>query len=396
MNLLNRTTMILTFALVPLFMSTPTYGQQNTINKDQMNRDLSISEDILGKIFSDNYNQSLPFGDQAVNASYLPGYGIAYYVSGSSFAIFRHAGMGRLSNMMNNDRSRSNGNSNGKVQGSTGAVVIGGPGRGLRWMANQKMTRQQVIDRATEFLSNYGSTIGQLQPSDRITIIYKDNANDFMPYRLMQAMGQDSSQAKPLNLSISAKKADIAALNQNRITKKEFANRLAIDDLENGDQHKDLDIFAEILSRALKNTHQYEYSSRGDVNYAFMKEFGAIYFLNAQYSLQYLSAVADMPVVVQENGNKVTVTSAQNDDKEMRKAYDRFVAAMKGYITNYGRTLHSLSGNQSLVISVNLDDGIGRQEKRETFTIKEDVLERLNNGKITANQAEKDIEVRSF
>ena len=392
MNLINKTTMILAFALVPLFLSTPARAQRNSIDKDQMNRDLSISEDILGKIFSDNYNQSLPFGDQAVNASYLPGYGVMFYVSGSSFAIFRHAGMGRLSNMMNNDRSRSN----GKIQGSTGAGVIGGPGRGLRWLANQKLTRQQVIDRAADFLSNYGSTIGQLEPGDHITIIYKDNANDFMPYRLMQALGQDSTQPKPLNLSISAKKADITALNQNRITKKEFAGRLAIDDLENGDMHKDLDIFAEILSRALKNTHQYEYSSRGDVNYAFMKEFGVIYFLNAQYSLQYLSATADMPAVIQQNGNKVKVTSGQNDDQKMGKAYDRFVKAMKGYITNYGRTLHSLDRNQSLVISVNLDDGIDGQEKRVTFTIREDVLERLNNGKITANQAEKDIEVRSF
>lgn len=392
MNLLNKTTMILTFALVPLFVSTPAHAQQNSINKDQMNRDLSISEDILGKIFSDNYNQTLPFGDQAVNVSYLPGYGIMYYVSGASFPIFRHVGMGRLSNMRNNDRSRFN----GKVQGSTGTVVTGGPGRGLRWLANQKLTRQQVIDRATEFLSNYGSTIGQLQPSDRITIIYKDNANDLMPYRLMQVMGQDSSQPKPLNLSISAKKADLTALNQNRITKNEFDGRLTIDDLKDDDQHKDLDIFAEILSRALKNTHKYEYSSRGDVNNAFMKRFGVIYFLNAQYSLQYLSAVADMPVVVRQSGNKVTVTSGQNDDQEMGKAYDRFVKAMKNYITNYGRTLHSINGDQYLVISVNLDNGVGGQEKRVTFTIKADVLGKLDAGKITADQAAKEIKIRTF
>ena len=394
MNLLNRTIMILAFALVSIFMRSPAHAQQNSINKDQMNRDLSISEDILGKIFSDNYNQSLPFGDQAVNAFYLPGYGIMYYVSGSSFAIFRHIGMGRLSNMMNNGRSGSN----GKIQGSTGAAGVGGPGRGLRWLntANQKLTRQQVIDRTTEFLSNYGSTIGQLQPGDHITIVYKDNANDFIPYRLMQSMGQDSTQLKPLNLAITAKKADITALNQNRITKKEFAGRLAINDLKDGDQHKDLDIFAEILNQALKNTQKYEYSARGNVNYAYMKEFGVIYFVNAQYSLQYLSAVADVAEIVRKTGNKISVTSAQNDDQEMGKAYDRFVNAMKGYITNYGRTLHTLNGNQSLVISVNLDDGIGRQEKRVTFTIREDILEKLNNGKITANQAEKDIVLRSF
>lgn len=212
----------------------------------------------------------------------------------------------------------------------------------------------------------------------------------------MQVMGQDTAQIKTLNMSITAKKADITALNQNRITKKAFVNRLSIDNLEDGDQHKDLDIFAQILRQALKNTHKYEYSSRGDVNFAFMKEFGVIYFLNAQYSLQYLSAVANMQEVIQKKGNKITVTSGQNSDQEMEKAYDRFVKAMKDYITNYGRTLHSLNRDQSLVISVNLDNGIGGQGKRVTFTIKDEILEKLNNGKITTDQAKKDIEVRPF
>ncbi len=393
MNLLKKFTSVLALALVLFGPSTAIYAQQNTIDQDRMNRDLSITDDILGKIFSENYNQSLPFGNQGVDASYLPGYGIIYHISGSSFMIFRHLGMGRMSGTVSTGSSKSNGKGN-----STGsAVVVGGRGKGRYWFNNaeNRLTRQQVIDRATEFLGNYGSTIGQLKPTDRITVIYDEGGSNFMPNIYLAIQNSDSTETKPLNLAISAKKADIIALNQNRISKKEFSNRLSVDDIEDGQKHKDLDIFSEILTQALKNTQNFEYSVRGQVNFAYMKDFGVIYYVNAEYSLQYLSILSEDKSVTIRSAQDIQI-SDKNSDKKMQEAYNRFVDAMKDYITNYGRTLHTLKSGQELVVSANLNNGVGGEGKRVTFTIKADILEELNSGKITPKQAANDIQIRSF
>jgi len=221
MNLLNKFTSLLTVALILLGSSTAIYAQQGSIDQDRMNRDLSITEDILGKLFSDNYNQSLPFGRQGVDATYLPGYGIIYHVSGSSFAMFRHLRMGRLSGSVSSSSSKSTGNGNSS---SSTSVVIGGRGKGRYWANNSdnRLTRQQVIKKATEFLGNYGNTIGQLNPTDHITVIYDETGSNYMPGIYMMIQNSDSTENKPLNLAISAKKADITVLNQNKISKNDF------------------------------------------------------------------------------------------------------------------------------------------------------------------------------
>ncbi|MEQ9309044.1 MAG: hypothetical protein RLN90_06280 [Balneolaceae bacterium] len=374
---------------------TPINSFSQSIDTNRMNRDINIMENILGELFKSQISSSSDGtviinsrgfgGGNSTRGTYLPGFGVIFMVSKPTQNLFPA-------------RSGSGSNSSNYVfYYNTNSDE------------NLEIDQESVTTRIKEFLRDYASTIGQLKKEDKVMVIYgsKSNLSEALYYRMTANSGtvsSDKKEALPV-ISVSAMVSDLSDYRSGKLNSSNFDSRLAVATSENK-EYLDLKVMGNIFETALKEQEKEAFRISGSVDYLMLDNFGALYSIDVRYDEFGRSASVIWEVEgrlrSRLNAEKAVLEQAQNNERveaseqEKRKqelekkistAYTNLVSNIKEYIVDYGRTLNSLSSDQFLLLTININGRYENIPGRLDIQIKKSVLEQLDKGSISREQA---------
>jgi hypothetical protein len=381
MKKLNHTiTYFLLMALMMTISAVNTYAQNHQFDKKRMNQDISIMQDVLGKIFNENQANGFQFFNQKVEGVYVPKFGVIFRIPGSSLSLFRNVHLSKGSTgytkKMNYYFTTDEKNNN-----------------------HQDLTKEDIIEKAEHFLSGYADAIGQLKPNDHILIVYQKKKGGFTFVGIGDSLN-NNHKFKAMNLVISAKKSDIAALRANKINTKAFHNRLTIQDTSDL-YARDYSIMAGILETALKPGKNSKFSLRGDVNFTAIPGYGVIYFMKAGYNSNgyfYFSNNNDHTFVIPRPSGNLTKLSSPKNKKatDIKKEFDQFRQEVKRYLIDYGRTVRSLKKGENIILSVSIDQDSDLLPERVEFEVSQKVLSDYDRRKMNMSDAMNRVKVTDY
>ncbi|GAB5410632.1 MAG: hypothetical protein BalsKO_29970 [Balneolaceae bacterium] len=342
-------------------------------------------ENILSELFraqiSSSNNETLIIsgqgfsGGNSTRGTYLPGFGVIFMVSNQVNNLYRLP-------------SGSNSNSYSFYYDSDGDE-------------NLEIDQESITARIQEFLRDYGSTIGQLGKEDKVMVIYGSKSNSSrIYYRLATTIGSSSSDEEQETLpviSVSAKVSDLNDYRAGKLNSNNFNSRLAVATSEDK-QYLDLKVMGNIFETALKDQNEESFRVMGGVSHLMLDNFGALFSLDVRYSdfpgtsSTALWEVRERMRPKMDNGRVVTGTATKDVDasdisEKIGAAYSGLVSNIKEYIVDYGRTLSSLGSDQFLLLSININGRYENIPGRLDIQVKKSVLEQLDKGSISRDQA---------
>ncbi|MCH6559268.1 hypothetical protein IH799_02810, partial [candidate division KSB1 bacterium] len=271
----------LSIILVPM----SSFAQSSKINWDRMNRDLEIMQGILDNLLAPS-KPMLAFSNGGARGLYFDGYGVVFQIDlggarlmdvvrlriGNEFALAKDLA----------DQARA---FEGKpvsvppvsdegpviVDATTGLVLTKGD-----LTAGKRI--ELLEERTIEFLRDYADAIGQIKPTDRITIL----ANFEHTYSVfaVHLRGAENVEKSPSGLNITAKKSDIVDFRKGKIDEKTFRNRVTFHKrLDSKQKNRNIDIMANILNTALNRKHRGEFRMDSKNRGIYLDGLGALFFI---------------------------------------------------------------------------------------------------------------------
>lgn len=387
--------------LLTLFGTQPLWAQ-GSIDANRMNRDINIMENILQELFKIRWagkgstvhfapSGSFSLGrSHDIRGTYLPGYGIIFTIPGRSSGFMVLSGDADTESYSYSFQY-SDDESSGK-----------------------EVTEESVTSRIKEFLMDYGPTIGQLNSDDRIMVIY-NTRNQNRDFVLYSSSANDKDKKQLPTISVVAKKSDLQAYRSGRISESEFNDRLSVSTVEaDAKEQLDLKVMANIFETALKEQEGKSFRIRGSVNYLNLDNFGALFFFDARYASSSGSYFLEAPKITgfsfgeEEERARVEVQSViedrlretkekrQETEEEIKKSYETFISNIKEYLVDYGRTLSSVKSNQHIMISATISSSVEEIPERVDIQVKKSVLEAMDKGSMSRENAIGQVVVREY
>ena len=386
---------ILIALLVLIFMGTGNYSFAQNIDNNRMNRDIKIMENVLGEMFETSLktpdNKSVSYfsigGSGDIRGTYLPGYGIIFSVPGTK---------NRVLQTKKDDED-----------GSYSYIFEYSDESG----SDNEVNKESITLRIKEFLREYGSTIGQLQDNEKIMVIYNQTSRSSGITFLRSSSVRMETNKLP-TISVVVTKKDLQAYRSGSISKSELDERFSVSTVETKNNNQlDLKVMANIFETAFKNSDENSFRITGSVNYLSLDNFGSIFSLeivqgnNLRKILSGFKAVAEN-LKVAFDADSASVKSISWDkekdkernelEKEAAKNFDLFVNDLKTYIVDYGRTLRSVDSDQYILVSANINHTYGTLPDRVDLQLKKSVLEAMDKGSMSREQAINQISVREY
>ncbi|MEX0608843.1 MAG: hypothetical protein WD016_10845 [Balneolaceae bacterium] len=376
-----------------------TFAEAQNFDANRMNRDIKIMENILDELFkidarSDRNGIHIALAGSNltnVKGTYLPGYGVIFKIP-----QITHTGLP-----------------------SSISVDNGGGNRNVSFYyktddneANDKAISEETITtRITEFLQDYASTIGQLKDDENVLVIYGSQNNGRRYYVVRELrIDSDEEESKPLPIiSVSVSKKDLEAVRSGGLQADAFKERLSISKSANK-EYLDLKVMSNIFETALRDASKNSFQLSGHVNYLMLENFGALFSLNLRYN--YGENYAPAIFGVREFRTAVTrarnIEAKQESEEEMNEKqeeteakiaedYEKFKTDIKEYIVDYGRTLSSVSSDQFILTTATINKWANNDvPERLDIQIKKSVLEQLDKGAISRDQALKQVTITEY
>lgn len=379
----------------------PTVRAQNTVDIRRMQRDIKIMESILEELFKTRWeakgsNVSIASSgnlffrsSKDIRGTYLPDYGVIFTIPASSPGILALG-----------DGSNEEGYSYSFRYSDTST--------------RKEINQENVTERIKEFLREYGSTIGQLDADDKIMVIYNTRAQSSASAIFIGKNDNVKRQNIP-TISVVAKKSDLESYRSGKINATELGSRYSVSTAgEDEKERLDLKVMANIFETALKEQDEKAFRIRGSVSHLYLDNFGALFFFDARYASASRTFFFNMPEIArfeisdEEKRAQVEVESVLEDElsesrqkqketkEEIKKSYDEFVANLKEYLVDYGRTLSSVTSNQFILLSATVSSTIDEVPERVDLQIKKSVLDLTDKGNMSRNEAVNSIVVREY
>ncbi len=424
-----------------MLMSAPLLAQNPTGTKttnDRMQRDIAVMETALSQMIKQEFDQR-NFFFMDVKGNYLSGYGVTFTVptgmlnvwgSGNSqYMVIEGNGFSSSSSWSSGDdlaitedeaqqaeeamkplkkqqkdRDKAEQDANraaDEAYAHNEAVAAGGyigsrnnigvaTTRGKRYNSDSlnAINNAKIIKAAKTFIADYGDMLSQLGQEERIVVTNRSQGNnEFWMY------GQ---RAKRSLLSVEAKKSDLTAFRQGKITRDQLMSKIKVVNSVSTDKPEpDMELLVSIFNRLYQSDLSKTYYVQGNSYYEHLTDFGAIIHMQVYSSnTDYIErgdgarAVLSMPTQGLRN------LSQEERDKKVKELYPVFENELKENILDYGRTLKSLNDNEQLIVDVTLtkckDCGI---PSKVEVAVKASVLKDFNAGRIDRNAALTKIDV---
>lgn len=397
---MKRTVTIFILMCVLGITGSATQIMAQSFDANRMNRDISIMENILAELFRTQYDtpnsdmlilDAGGFRARGIRGTYLTDYGIIFMIP--AYDPMR-------------PRMHSNGQGYSFYYNSDENP------------AKKEIDEQTIITRITEFLMNYGSTIGQLKDNENVMVIYGASTstrrmNIGMVLNGREVTNSDQKVTPVVSVSVSVK--DLKAYRKGDLSADKFKSRVKTASSA-GKEYTDLKVMSNIFETAMRETSENSFRMMGGASYMMLENFGAIFNFDARYATN-----RDRAFTIFSNGQSGARFQGRNFDmrgqqvdtqqpdpaeieaqekemqEEIKEAYADLKTNVIEYLVDYGRTLTSVGSEQHILTSVNIS-GPGGDDvpERVDFQIKKSVLEELDKGKISRENAMKKVVVTEF
>lgn len=219
------------------------------------------------------------------------------------------------------------------------------------------------------YLSDYAGLIGQLPDDEKIMLITE-----------LRPTEEDESGYK---LSAYALVKDVKDKTAGKLTAEKFREKIVFDYAEiSNEKPADLELLASIFQRLYKSDLATTYYTPNRITYEKMDHYGVVYQMRVFSSISYGS---DNYKIVTQGKSGLT---EKERDKVVQEMYPQFEQELKENMLDYGKTIKSLSGNESLVVKVKLTkcEDCGIPESIEV-SVSQEVLQAYNDGKMKRETA---------
>lgn len=401
-------TKYLLIGLLSVSFALPQALAQN-IDANRMNRDIRIMENILAELFRTTvtsrssetviFNEALGASSRGIRGTYLKNYGI----------IFNIPGFDPMRPQMHVTGSGSYAFYYGSDDDDTD-----------KSSADREVTEEEVVSRITDFLKNYASTIGQLSDEESVMVIYgafnQSRSYNVVLYNSQGNTDRQEVKALPV-ISVSAKVKDLADYRSGKIDDAKMKDRIHVEIAEDK-KYPDLQIMANIFESALEGSEDNGFRMMRDASYMMLENFGAIFNFDTRYSgnrngflglrttggnrvgVRVQGQGYTLPgrrVDVSEEEAKAIAEEEQKSKEDMLEAYASMKTHIAEYLVDYGRTLNSVNSDQFILTSVNVGrTGLEEIPERVDFQLKKSVLENLDRGRISREDAIKQVVVSEY
>jgi hypothetical protein len=308
-----------------LIITAPVLLTAQDIDNTRMDRDLRIMENILVELFVPKAAPRIAPVDK-VDGQYLPGYGVYFTIPA------------RVNIRAMNVRRLGNDGDEVRIQVD--------PDR-----ATDLIPEDEVRSLATEFLKNYAPTISQLQPDNKITVIYGVKANRYAPgstiVRGLQGSIQNTDtrftwdrerqtdQPDQKIVTVTATKKNLDDFRTGRMNDSRFESTLAVSISDINDRKQDLNLFKTILESA--HSQQEEVVFRLSIpDYLYFDHLGVIF--------QSTLSISSNLMVASAIGNALT------EERFFRGGSNR--SELEAAFFDGGMLMRSLAGTANLPDSV--------------------------------------------
>ena len=249
----------------------PTLSAQN-MDANRMNRDIRIMENILAELFRTKIETPTAetyiidrggFRQRGIRGTYLNGFGIIFMVNGDNpMAPKMHVtGQGSYSFYYGSDSESVD--------------------------ASKEVDETTIKQRITEFLTDYASTIGQLDDDEQVMVIYgAETGSDRTVWNYRIAVNgtvvdeKDSQQLPVISASVAVK--DLKDYRSGRLDEGKVKERISFASTE-GKEHMDLKVMGNIFETAFDESDT-GFRMSGKPNYLLLDNFGAIFSFDTRYS----------------------------------------------------------------------------------------------------------------
>ncbi len=361
--------------------------QAQDINQERMQRDINIMESILQEIFKKDWKTQdgalriRGFNDTGtIQGIHLDDYGVIFTIP------FEQSNLMIFQNATNADTDGTNTSSNTEI------------------------TKDEIINRISDFLMNYGSTIGQLNNDDKITVIYATkNGNDSSFLQVISSNSKVVNKESLPTISITAEYSDLKAYRNGSINESTLQNRFNISiDNETEPGQRDLKIMANILKTSFEESEVGSFEVNGKVNHIYLDDLGGLFMMEASYNEGLFGIVTALR---DKFAGSITIDSLRmesdsdgQDSRERLKklqerrveSYQNFKTLLKETIIDYGRTLNSIPGNENILVSVSLSRTGNELPERIDMQVQKSVLQEMDRGNMSREQAMEQINVREY
>jgi hypothetical protein len=369
---------------------------QTKIDNTRMDRDIEVAENVLGTLIRQDFGKHNFFPTQ-VQGSYLEGYGVTFRLpmdfGGPMMVVLDKVDMGQGygygSNYTYSYSSKSSDEREGDcencpVKAKTKVAIAptpppSGSGQNSRSRRNRDSLRtaytQKIITASKDFLADYGDLIGQLAPTDKITITNRMEGNRNLFWK--------SEGGGRSYLSVQAAKSDITQYKQGKLTRDQFMATVKVVNSESSDEvSPDLELLTSIFNRLYRSDLSKTYFVEDNIFYERLKDYGVLYYMNVYSSTDGEYSRWNMPTV------GLTDIDQAERDKKVKALYPDFEKSIREDIVEYGKTLKSLKDDEALVFNIKLtkckDCGIPATLE---ISVKSAVLKDYSSGKLTKDAA---------
>lgn len=401
MKILSKITLFVCTFMLAVSLQ-PTVAQSNT-NMERMKRDINIMENILHELFKPEnsfHSASFSLGDDGIRGTYLPGYGIIFMIPdrSGSFVVFSSDEDGET-------------NPGYRFKYSTG-------------LESDKVTEESVINRISQFLRDYASTIGQLSGNNKVTVIYNSQSSH-RAFTIVTSEGEEIENQELPTISVTAQVSALQAFRSGDLSEEAFNEQLQISKTSADDEGPvDVKVMANIFETAFEDAEK-SFQVDGSANYLLLDTFGALFSFDASYSetshwnfgdirvnverikieleeareeLEHVFSHEEDSEEVQSNEGSDESDEASNYEeqqarhkKDVLKAYAQFKQRLKQYLVDYGRTLRSVGENQQILVTINLHSSVDEIPERIDLRLQKSVLKKMGR-----DEAINEIQVREY
>ncbi len=382
---------IFSFALV---------SAQSKVDLGRMDRDIEVSENILGTLIKQQFEKRSFFPIE-INGEYREGYGLIFKlpyemngpmiwnIGGNTPGVTMLDGdsYSFSFSMPSGDEAELERTFDDDQRIKTEIIRGTGNSRGAARVASRQrvnidsirdVTADKIVDACKDFIANYGDLITQLPANEKIVITNRSE-ND-----RMRRYGMFAMESRPSYMSLEVTKADITSYKQGKLSKEQFDKKIkVINSVVDDELQPDLELLTSIFNRLYRPDLSKTFFTEENMYYERMKDYGVIYYMQVfssnqdEFNRRYI-----MPTVGLEGLDQVA------RDKKVKELYPQFEKDIKADILEYGRTVKSLKPEESLIFNIRLTrcDDCGIPSSLE-LTIKADVLKDYASGKLSKDAA---------
>ncbi len=341
-----------------------------TINWERMQRDLDIMEGVLSKLLLRAPHHWEPLQNN-VHGLYFEGYGVVFQVDYGGLQVMALTPPHLEKSIMEMEKRVQEFVPENSEEPMVVAPEIPAALELVETFSPDRVER--VKEQVTEFLANYADAIGQLEPSEFITVIVNLDRGRFFVFPPGHKISAEKKNTAVAILEINSKKSAIISYRQGKSNFGEFRQQIAFNErADDENMNKNIDIMANILETALSRKHREGFYVVDKNRGIYLKGLGTLFFMKAELGSDWPTPMA---IVIDKQTKKRDVVQVKADGKKKSnrktaESLNDFKDALLELVGDYGHTLRTLEPTEYVVVAVDFNSWNFGDDQPSRFIIK--------------------------